>query len=118
MRSTAAASPSTSPGASSAAPEENLDDPHWADRGFFWEGECPGVDHPVRYPGAPYRFTRSPVRLRRRPPLLGEHNHEVYVGELGLTTRRTPRPPRNGRRLAPDPSSPPAEAGGERERMR
>ena len=67
-------------------PEENLDDPHWADRGFFWEGECPGVDHPVRYPGAPYRFTRSPVRLRRRPPLLGEHNHEVYVGELGLTT--------------------------------
>ena len=66
-------------------PEENLDDPHWADRGFFWEGECPGVERPVRYPGAPYRFTRSPVRLRRRPPLLGEHNHEIYVGELGLT---------------------------------
>lgn len=67
-------------------PEENLDDPHWADRGFFWEGELAGVDEPVRYPGAPYRFTRSPVRLRRRPPLLGEHNHEVYVGELGLST--------------------------------
>lgn len=67
-------------------PEENLDDPHWEDRGFFWDGEVPGVDGTVRYPGAPYRFTRSPVRLRRRPPLVGEHNHEVYVGELGLTS--------------------------------
>ena len=69
-------------------PEENLDDPHWEDRGFFWEGELPGVEGEgvVRYPGAPYRFTRSPVRLRRRPPLVGEHNHEVYVGELGLTS--------------------------------
>jgi crotonobetainyl-CoA:carnitine CoA-transferase CaiB-like acyl-CoA transferase len=67
-------------------PEQNLDDPHWTDRGFFWEGELPGVDEPVRYPGAPYRFTRSPVRMRCRPPLLGEHNHEVFVGELGITT--------------------------------
>jgi crotonobetainyl-CoA:carnitine CoA-transferase CaiB-like acyl-CoA transferase len=63
-------------------PEENLDDPHWEDRGFWWRGELPGFGE-VRYPGAPYRFTRSPVRLRRRPPLLGEHNHEVLTGELG-----------------------------------
>ena len=49
-------------------------------------GKLPGVDGTVRYPGAPYRFTRSPVRLRRRPALVGEHNHEVYVGELGLTS--------------------------------
>jgi crotonobetainyl-CoA:carnitine CoA-transferase CaiB-like acyl-CoA transferase len=66
-------------------PEQNLDDPHWEERGFFWGGELPGHPDPVRYPGAPYRFTASPVRLRRRPPLLGEHNHEVYVGELGRT---------------------------------
>ena len=25
-------------------PEENLDDPHWEDRGFFWEGELSGVE--------------------------------------------------------------------------
>jgi hypothetical protein len=23
--------------------------------------------------------------MRRRPPLLGEHNHEVYIDELGLS---------------------------------
>ena len=67
-------------------PEQNLDDPHWADRDFYWEGELPGHPAPVKYPGAPYRFTKSPVRLRRRPPLLGEHNHEVYAGVLGLSS--------------------------------
>jgi crotonobetainyl-CoA:carnitine CoA-transferase CaiB-like acyl-CoA transferase len=73
-------------------PEENLDDPHWDDRGFWWRGELPGYPRPVRYAGAPYRFTRSPVRLRRRPPLLGEHNHELYAGELGLSTSELRRP--------------------------
>jgi crotonobetainyl-CoA:carnitine CoA-transferase CaiB-like acyl-CoA transferase len=67
-------------------PEENLDDPHWQERGFFLEGELPGYEGTVRYPGAAYRFTATPVELRRRAPLLGEHNHEVYAGELGLTT--------------------------------
>jgi crotonobetainyl-CoA:carnitine CoA-transferase CaiB-like acyl-CoA transferase len=66
-------------------PEENLDDPHWADRGFFVEQEVAGHGAPVRYPGAPYRFSATPVSVRRRAPLLGEHNFEVYVGELGLT---------------------------------
>ncbi len=64
-------------------PEQNLDDPHWDEREFFWTGEVPGHSEEVRYPGAPYKFAKSPVRMRRRPPLLGEHNHAVYVGELG-----------------------------------
>lgn len=65
-------------------PEENLDDPHWEERGFFWTGEAPGHPTPVRYAGAPYLMNASPVRMRRRPPLLGEHNHDVYVGMLGV----------------------------------
>ncbi|MEE9281926.1 MAG: CoA transferase [Myxococcota bacterium] len=65
-------------------PEENLEDPHWADRGFFDELEVPGHDRPVRVPTAPYRFSETPARVRRRAPLLGEHNTEVYSGELGL----------------------------------
>src|SRR5690606_12011908 len=28
-------------------PEQNLDDPHWADRGFWWESEVHGHDAPV-----------------------------------------------------------------------
>ena len=33
---------------------------------------------------AGYKFTRTPVEMRRRAPLLGEHNREVFEGELGL----------------------------------
>jgi crotonobetainyl-CoA:carnitine CoA-transferase CaiB-like acyl-CoA transferase len=61
-------------------PEENLDDPHWHDRGFFVEAEVAGYDRPVRYPGAPYKFSLTPVAMSGRAPLLGEHNSAVYGG--------------------------------------
>ncbi len=65
-------------------PEANVGDPHWGDRGFFVEAQHPELGRAVTYPGAPYRLTRSPWRLRRRAPLLGEDNVAVYGGELGL----------------------------------
>ncbi len=77
-------------------PEENLDDPHWDDRAFWWEGEVHSHPAPVRYPGAPYRFTATPVRMRRRPPLLGEHNHEVYAGLLGVPAEELPALAKSG----------------------
>ncbi len=47
------------------------------------------VEHPVAgrrtYPGPPFRM--SGVKWRAgRAPLLGEHNREVYCGEVGLST--------------------------------
>jgi crotonobetainyl-CoA:carnitine CoA-transferase CaiB-like acyl-CoA transferase len=36
------------------------------------------------YPGAPYLLSRTPWRLYRRPPLIGEHNYEVLT-ELGIS---------------------------------
>ena len=38
----------------------------------------------VRYAGPPYRLTETPWSLRRRPPLPGEHNAEVF-GALGVS---------------------------------
>ena len=38
----------------------------------------------VRYAGPPYRLTETPWAIRRRPPLPGEHNDDVFVDELGL----------------------------------
>jgi crotonobetainyl-CoA:carnitine CoA-transferase CaiB-like acyl-CoA transferase len=37
----------------------------------------------LRYPGPPYRLSETPWSIRRRPPLPGEHNAEVYGG-LGV----------------------------------
>jgi crotonobetainyl-CoA:carnitine CoA-transferase CaiB-like acyl-CoA transferase len=64
-------------------PEQNLDDPHWHDRGFFLKGEVTGHSGEVLYPGPPYRFSETPLVANRRAPLLGEHNFDVYVKELG-----------------------------------
>jgi CoA:oxalate CoA-transferase len=45
------------------------------------------VDHKeaglFKYPGAPYKLSGTPWRLKRPAPLLGEHNEEVYCRMLG-----------------------------------
>jgi crotonobetainyl-CoA:carnitine CoA-transferase CaiB-like acyl-CoA transferase len=53
----------------------------------FWHS----VTHPVvgthRYPGLPFRLTGGPDNWYTTPaPLLGQHNEEVLIGELGLTS--------------------------------
>jgi crotonobetainyl-CoA:carnitine CoA-transferase CaiB-like acyl-CoA transferase len=30
------------------------------------------------------KFSETPITYRRRPPLIGEHNREIYVDELGM----------------------------------
>lgn len=65
------------PWGAARSPEENLDDPHWRDRGFFVGVEGEGIDKPVLMPGAPYLFSTTPWELRRAAPRLGEHTDEV-----------------------------------------
>ena len=69
-------------------PEALLDDPQLAARGFFAECEHPELGRAVRYPGGPFFFTKTPWRISRRPPLLGEHNTEILGGELGLSAEQ------------------------------
>jgi crotonobetainyl-CoA:carnitine CoA-transferase CaiB-like acyl-CoA transferase len=57
---------------------------HLKSRGFFAV-----LDHPqagrVTAPGAPYRFSVTPWEIRRPAPLLGQHNEEVLVRQLGIS---------------------------------
>lgn len=71
-------------------PEDNLDDPHWADRAFYQPAAVHGHPQDVRYVGPPYRFTGSPAGVRSRPPLLGEHNAQVY-GAVGVSSTELAR---------------------------
>jgi crotonobetainyl-CoA:carnitine CoA-transferase CaiB-like acyl-CoA transferase len=66
------------------SPDETVHDEHLRARGFFVPVEHPELGRTFEYAGAPYRFSETPWALRRRAPLLGEHNQEVYCDELGF----------------------------------
>ena len=59
---------------------EAVNDPHLVERRYW---QTIGEDEAL-YPGAPYRLSKSPWRLGRSAPRLGEHNDEVLRGRLGL----------------------------------
>ena len=67
------------------APEDVLADPHFQARGFPTEVEHPDLGESFIYAGAPYKLPESPWSIQRRAPLLGEHNEEIYVGEMGIS---------------------------------
>jgi crotonobetainyl-CoA:carnitine CoA-transferase CaiB-like acyl-CoA transferase len=54
-------------------------DPHAAARGMVEEYEHP-VDGRKRVLGFPVKLGGTPARMRRHPPMLGEHNEEI-LGE-------------------------------------
>jgi crotonobetainyl-CoA:carnitine CoA-transferase CaiB-like acyl-CoA transferase len=65
--------------------DEIRDDQHLQDRGFFTEVEHPELERSFIYPGPAAIYSRSPWRISRRAPLIGEHNVEIFCGELGLS---------------------------------
>ncbi len=60
------------------APEEAFEDAHFVARGIQVPVEHPELGRTIRYPGAPYRFEKTPWRIARRAPRLGEHDEEVF----------------------------------------
>ena len=67
------------------APEDVLADAHFQARGFPTEVEHPDLGESFIYAGAPYKLPESPWSIQRRAPLLGEHNEQIYVGEMGIS---------------------------------
>ena len=56
-----------------------------ADRQYWRAVEHPELGQAFRYPGPFARFSRTPLQYRHRPPRVGEHNHDIYSGELRLS---------------------------------
>jgi crotonobetainyl-CoA:carnitine CoA-transferase CaiB-like acyl-CoA transferase len=67
------------------APEENVLDDHFWERGFFVNIEHESLDKSSFYPGAPYVFQKTPWRIRNSSPYIGQDNNEVYKEMLNLT---------------------------------
>ena len=79
-----------------AMPVELLSNPQLRERGFFVQGEHTESAEGFTYPGAPYRLSRSPWRLRATAPRVGQHNAQVYGDELGLSREEMARLTRVG----------------------
>jgi crotonobetainyl-CoA:carnitine CoA-transferase CaiB-like acyl-CoA transferase len=62
-------------------PEDLVNDPHYHERRFWVDIEHPTAG-PVTIPGAPFKMSKTPWRVKRPAPRLGEHNVEI-LGHLG-----------------------------------
>jgi len=54
-------------------------------RDFWMKVHHPELEDTITYPGAFTKLSETPAGIRRRAPLIGEHNLEVYEGELGYS---------------------------------
>lgn len=58
--------------------------PHHAQRGFFTKVEHPELGESLPYCGPFAKMSPTTIKMKRRPPMIGEHNKEIYEQELGL----------------------------------
>jgi len=63
-----------------------LDMPQLKARAFWVDVEHDELCDVVTYPGVPVRGSEDYWHVRRRAPLIGEHNSEIYVDELGFSS--------------------------------
>jgi len=64
---------------------ELVPSPQLKHRGF-WVDVChPELEDTITYPGYPIKVSSFTYHPQRRAPLIGEHNEEIYIGELGLS---------------------------------
>jgi len=54
-------------------------------RGYWVGVEHPELNTTITYPGHFFKSSETSWKLTRRPPLIGEHNQEIYEKELGFS---------------------------------
>jgi crotonobetainyl-CoA:carnitine CoA-transferase CaiB-like acyl-CoA transferase len=68
-------------------PKDMLEFPQLGVRQYWEEVEHPELGASITYPGAFAKLAEGSCNIRRRAPLIGEHNEEIYGKELGLSKK-------------------------------
>ena len=63
--------------------EGRLFNPHFQERGLYTDIEHPALGTEPIF-NLMWQLSRTPPRIQRHAPLLGEHNREVFCGLLGM----------------------------------
>jgi len=64
---------------------EFINSPQTQERGIFTDMIHPVIGKYAHFGPVP-RLSETPGQIRRTAPLIGEHNQEIYCGELGITS--------------------------------
>jgi CoA:oxalate CoA-transferase len=67
------------------SPKDVVESEQMEARKFFDEMVHPEVGRLKKFPSAPFKMSKTPWRLDRPAPLLGQHNEEIYSERLGYT---------------------------------
>lgn len=65
--------------------KEVIHDPHLRERDFWDWNYTPAVGRAYAYVGIAWHYSKTPRRAGFPAPALGEHNHQVFGGLLGMT---------------------------------
>ncbi|MEK7248766.1 MAG: CoA transferase, partial [Chloroflexota bacterium] len=68
-----------------STPEDLAKNPQLQSRHWLTQVKHPETGETLTYPCRPYYMSETPWAIHRRPPLVGEHNSEVFGGELGVS---------------------------------
>ena len=75
---------------------EVVKDPQLEARQLLLEVDMPGMAAKLPISGIPIKMSKTPGAIARRPPLVGEHNAEVYSELLGLSAQALEQLAREG----------------------
>ena len=71
-----------------ATPKDIMESQQLGERQFWVDVFHPELGKEVRYPGAFVKASKSPLRLGPRAPSTGEHNTDIYQGDLGFSAEK------------------------------
>ncbi|MFC1920168.1 CaiB/BaiF CoA transferase family protein [Chloroflexota bacterium] len=66
-------------------PKDMLSFPQLDAREYWEKVEHPELGTTITYPGAFAKLAEGSCSIRRRAPLIGEHNADIYINELGMS---------------------------------
>ena len=69
-------------------PKQIHENEHLRARGYWTPVHHPELDAWFDYPGPWAKLSATPLSVRNRAPRIGEHNDEVYLGELSMDAER------------------------------
>jgi crotonobetainyl-CoA:carnitine CoA-transferase CaiB-like acyl-CoA transferase len=68
-----------------SSPQDLLTDPQLKAREYWTDIQHDELGTTIPYPGPFLKASETPLQITRRAPLIGEHNLDIYEGELGLS---------------------------------